>query len=106
MVDQIYERDGKDVRLEISMILGLGLENGTRVTQEIIKHNPSWTAATTRFEIWSDIVTIAYEKSIFIDPDLHVGKSMWCCSHDDGNAWFDDTRKSHLCHGCATHQLT
>lgn len=93
MVDQIYERDGQDVSLELSMTMGLGLENGTKVTQQIIKHNPRWTAATTRFEVWSDIVTMAHKKKIFVHPDLHVGKAMWCCSHEDGNAWFVDIRK-------------
>lgn len=28
MVDQIYERDGKDVPLEVAMINGLGYANG------------------------------------------------------------------------------
>lgn len=93
MVDQIYDRDGEDVPLEVSMIMGLGLENGTKVTNDVVKQNPSWTPETTRFEIWSDIVNIAHEKGLFIHPDLHVGKAMWCCSHTDGNAWFDDVCK-------------
>ncbi|KAI1454106.1 glycoside hydrolase family 5 protein [Annulohypoxylon moriforme] len=90
MVDQIYDRDGEDVPLEVAMIMALGYENGTKVTDEIISKNPSWTRTTTRFEIWSDIARIASSKGIFIHPDVHVGKAQWCCSHTDGNAWFDD----------------
>ncbi|KAF6795018.1 beta-galactanase [Colletotrichum sojae] len=90
MVDQIYDREGEDVPLEVAMIAALGYVNGTKVTNDIIRHNPSWTRETTRFEIWSDIVTAAHERGIFISPDVHVSKAMWCCSHTDGNAWFDD----------------
>lgn len=40
MVDQIYNRNGKDVPLDVSMILGLGIENGTtKVTKDIVSKN-------------------------------------------------------------------
>ncbi|KAI0125125.1 glycoside hydrolase superfamily [Xylariales sp. AK1849] len=90
MVDEVYDRNGDDVPLEVAMIMGLGYENGTKVTNEIVAKNPGWTPQTTRFEIWSDIAAIALKKGIFIHPDVHVGKAQWCCSHTDGNAWFDD----------------
>ncbi|KAK1585370.1 beta-1,6-galactanase [Colletotrichum navitas] len=90
MVDQIYDREGEDVPLEVAMITALGFVNGTRVTNDIIRNNPSWTRETTRFEIWSDIATAALERGIFISPDVHVSKASWCCSHTDGNAWFGD----------------
>ncbi|ROV86942.1 hypothetical protein VMCG_10766 [Cytospora schulzeri] len=90
MVDQIYDRGGQDVPLEVSMIIALGLENGTKVTKEIVKHNPIWTSETTRFEIWDHITKAAYSRGLYIHPDLHIGKAQWCCSHEDGNSWFDD----------------
>lgn len=90
MVDQIYDRGGLDVPLEVAMIQALGYVNGTKVTNEIISKNPSWTRETTRFEIWSDIVSAAAEKGVFVHPDVHSGKAQWCCSHIDGTAWFDD----------------
>ncbi|XXG97951.1 hypothetical protein Hte_004267 [Hypoxylon texense] len=90
MVDEIYDREGEDVPLEVAMIMALGYENGTKVTNEIITKNPNWTRETTRFEIWSDIADIAASKGVYIHPDVHVGKAQWCCSHTDGNAWFDD----------------
>ncbi|ORY64183.1 glycoside hydrolase superfamily [Pseudomassariella vexata] len=90
MVDEIYDRNGEDVPLDVAMIMAVGYENGTKITNEIISKNPGWTAQTTRFEIWSDIADAALKKGIFIHPDVHVGKAMWCCSHVDGNSWFDD----------------
>ncbi|KAI8956931.1 glycoside hydrolase family 5 protein [Daldinia sp. FL1419] len=94
MVDEIYDRGGEDVPLEIAMVMALGYENGTKVTNDIISKNPSWTRETTRFEIWSDIASIAASKGVYIHPDVHVGKAQWCCSHIDGNAWFDDVNFS------------
>ncbi|EUC30258.1 glycoside hydrolase family 5 protein [Bipolaris victoriae FI3] len=90
MIDQVYDRNGEDVPLEVGLINALGYVNGTKVTKEIIAKNPGWTAQTTRFEIWSDIARIAATKGIFISPDVHTGKAQWCCSHIDGTAWFDD----------------
>jgi hypothetical protein len=90
MIDQVYDRNGVDVPLEVGLINALGYVNGTKVTNEIIEKNPGWTAQTTRFEIWSDIARIAATKGIFISPDVHTGKAQWCCSHIDGTAWFDD----------------
>ncbi|KAI1471882.1 glycoside hydrolase family 5 protein [Daldinia caldariorum] len=94
MVDEIYDRGGDDVPLEVAMIVALGYENGTKVTNDIIAKNPNWTRETTRFEIWSDIASIAASKGVYIHPDVHVGKAQWCCSHTDGNAWFDDVNFS------------
>ncbi|KAI1381133.1 glycoside hydrolase family 5 protein [Hypoxylon crocopeplum] len=90
MIDEVYDRGGEDVPLEVAMIMALGYENGTKITNEIIEKNPTWTRETTRFEIWSDIASIAASKGVYIHPDVHVGKAQWCCSHTDGNAWFDD----------------
>ncbi|KAF2182071.1 glycoside hydrolase family 5 protein [Zopfia rhizophila CBS 207.26] len=90
MIDQVYDRNGSDVPLEVAMINALGSVNGTKVTNEIVAKNPGWTSQTTRFEIWSDVTRIAATKGIFISPDVHTGKAKWCCSHIDGNAWFDD----------------
>lgn len=90
MVDQVYERDGLDIPLEVSMIEGLGYVNGTKITNEIIAKNPSWTRETTRFDIWSDIAQLALARGIFIHPDIQMSSAKWCCSHVDGNAWFGD----------------
>ncbi|KAK1995834.1 beta-1,6-galactanase [Colletotrichum falcatum] len=90
MVDQIYDRDGEDVPLEVAMITALGFINGTRVTRAILRNNPSWTRGTTRFEIWSDVAAAARARGVFVSPDAHVSRASWCCSHADGNAWFGD----------------
>ncbi|KAI2615127.1 glycoside hydrolase family 5 protein [Hypoxylon sp. NC1633] len=90
MIDEIYKRGGQDVPLEVAMIMALGYENGTKVTSDIIAKNPAWTRDTTRFEIWSHVTDLAAERGVYVHPDVHVGKAQWCCSHTDGNAWFDD----------------
>ena len=90
MINQIYDRNGMDVPLEVSMIEALGYINGTKVTNNIIANNPSWTRETTRLEIWDDITRLAYERGIFIHPDTQMNRAEWCCSHIDGNAWFGD----------------
>ncbi|KAH9904218.1 glycoside hydrolase [Xylariomycetidae sp. FL2044] len=89
MVDQIYERNGTDVSLELSLISAMGYENGTRTARAMVSRNPSWTLQTTRFEIWSDVARRALARGILITPDVHVSKAQWCCSNVDGNGWFD-----------------
>lgn len=90
MIDEIYDRKGRDVRMIDALTAALGSRNGTRVAKAIVAKNPGWSLETTRFEIWSDVARTALSKSIFIHPDVHVGKAQWCCSHVDGNAWFED----------------
>jgi endoglucanase len=80
MIDQVYDREGMDVPLEVAMINSLGYVNGTKVTKEIIEKNPGWTKDTTRFEIWNAITTAAAAKDIFVHPDVHIHKAKWCCS--------------------------
>jgi endoglucanase len=80
MIDQVYDREGMDVPLEVAMINALGYANGTKVTKEIVEKNPGWTKDTTRFEIWNAITTAAAAKDIFVHPDVHIHKAKWCCS--------------------------
>jgi hypothetical protein len=47
----------------------------------MIKKNPTWTKDTTRFENWDDIAKAAANRSIYIHPDVHVGKAQWCCNN-------------------------
>lgn len=80
MIDQVYDREGMDVPLEVAMINALGYVNGTKVTKEIVEKNPGWTKDTTRFEIWDAITKTAAAKNIFVHPDVHIHKAQWCCS--------------------------
>ncbi|KAK0648368.1 beta-1,6-galactanase [Cercophora newfieldiana] len=91
MVDEIYARNGTDIPLERALITTLGAANGTRVLDAILARNSIWTRSTPRFKIWNDIARLAARKNILIHPDTHVGKAQSCCSHTDGNAWFEDT---------------
>ncbi|KFH43545.1 hypothetical protein ACRE_057240 [Hapsidospora chrysogenum ATCC 11550] len=90
MVDEVFESDQDDVPLETAMVKALGYTNGTRVTTDIVKHNPQWKRNTGRFQIWSDIVDLAAKRGMYVHPDMHITKAGWCCGHDDGSAWFGD----------------
>jgi len=90
MVDEVYARNGSDVTLEAALVNVLGEVNGTRLTNRIIARNVIWARDTPRFKIWSDIVRLAARKNILVHPDAHVGRARSCCSHGDGNAWFED----------------
>lgn len=94
MVDEIYDSDQDDIPLEDAMIKALGHYNGTRITTDIVKLNPKWNRNTGRFQIWSDIADLAAERGIFVHPDMHITKAKWCCSHDDGSSWFNDSNFS------------
>jgi hypothetical protein len=112
MIDDIYA--GKDSSLKTAFVQALGQTNGTRVLKQVLSHNPSFTEATTRLEVrlyhdqerketrytnhvlttrqvFDAIAAEANTQNIYIHLDNHVSKGSWCCSHDDGNAWFGDT---------------
>lgn len=65
MVDQIYASNGSDVPLNVAMINALGFENGTKVTEEMVRMNPGWTKDTTRFEVWDAIAEAAAERQMW-----------------------------------------
>lgn len=52
MVDDIYE--GGDISLEDALTLALGATNGSKVLNEILAANPSFSANTTRLQVWLD----------------------------------------------------
>jgi hypothetical protein len=50
MIDDIYN-NGADVPLLTAFTTALGTTNGPIVYAEVLKHNPSFTSATTRLEV-------------------------------------------------------
>jgi hypothetical protein len=90
IVDDIVVSGKSDVSLESAMVKALGKKNGTRVTADVLKHNPSWSKKTGRFDIWSDVVRKAADRGIFVHPDMHMATAGWCCAHNDSSAWFGD----------------
>jgi len=90
MIDEIYARNGTDVPLERALVTSLGPANGTRILDAVLANNPIWTRSTPRLKIWTDIARLAARRNILIHPDARVGKAGPCCSHTDGNAWFQD----------------
>ncbi|KAI3483929.1 hypothetical protein L1887_53085 [Cichorium endivia] len=90
MVDQIYENNGTDITVQSALLYALGEDNGTRIMEMISKNNPQITNSTTRFEVLSMIAEEEKKQGMLMHLDNHISRAIWCCSHDDGNAWFDD----------------
>ncbi|KAL4936952.1 hypothetical protein BDV06DRAFT_232903 [Aspergillus oleicola] len=90
LVDDIYD-DGSDTTVLDSLINALGAQNGTNVFNQIRTHNPEISNTTTRLKTYDMVASEAASQEIYIHLDNHISKAMWCCSNDDGNAWFGDT---------------
>ncbi|KAI9148209.1 Glycosyl hydrolase 5 family protein [Paramyrothecium foliicola] len=91
MVDQIFANCGKDISLEQAFFRGLGTENGTRILEQVLEHNPSFTASTTRFEVFDAIAAECERQHVYIHLDNHMSTGKWCCNGNDGNAWWGDS---------------
>lgn len=94
MIDELYETSGADVSICDALIRTMGAVSGGSVCDSIIEKNNEWSKTTTRLQVWSDIISKASTRKIYVHPDLHVGKASWCCSGTDGNAWVGDTNFS------------
>ncbi|SNX87539.1 related to cellulase [Melanopsichium pennsylvanicum] len=90
MIDQIYENNGTDITVYHSLLYAMGADNGTKIMNMINKNNPQITNSTTRFEVLSMIAEEEKKQGMLMHLDNHISRALWCCSHDDGNAWFDD----------------
>lgn len=91
MIDEIYTNGGKDITLERAFIQALGQANGTRVLNQVLSKNPSFTASTTRLQVFDAVAASLAKHEIYILLDNHISKGMWCCSSTDGNSWWGDT---------------
>ncbi|KAM0721311.1 hypothetical protein Q7P37_003599 [Cladosporium fusiforme] len=90
MVDDIYS-DSPDQTLEATLVKALGQENGTVILDQILEHNPELTAETTRLEVFDAVAAELAKQEIWVHLDNHISKAQWCCSADDGDAWFGDS---------------
>lgn len=50
MIDEIYQ-NGHDTNLKTTFVNALGETNGTKIYQDVLKHNPQFTSSTTRLEV-------------------------------------------------------
>ncbi|KAG5659682.1 hypothetical protein KAF25_002241 [Fusarium avenaceum] len=92
LVDQIYDNGGKDIDLKTSFEQGLGKENGTIVLAKVLKNNPSFTAKTTRLEVYDAIAAECLRQKVYINLDNHISEAKWCCGGTDSNTWWGDTQ--------------
>ncbi|KAH6654715.1 glycoside hydrolase superfamily [Truncatella angustata] len=91
LIDQIYDNGGADVTIERALTDALGASNGSAVLGEILASNPSFTAGTTRLEVYDAIAAECAAQEIYVHLDNHISRGEWCCNTADGNAWFGDT---------------
>lgn len=91
MIDQIYTNGGKDIPINTALTKVLGATNGPKVLGQILARNPSFTAATTRLQVFDAVAAECARQEIYVHLDNHISKGMWCCSTGDGNSWWGDT---------------
>ncbi|CAK7245178.1 MAG: hypothetical protein STHCBS139747_006748 [Sporothrix thermara] len=91
MVDEIYANNGTDVSIQDVLIKALGPAHGQTVLRQILKHNPSFSPATTRLQVFDAVAAACERHHIYVHLDNHVSRAKWCCSTSDGNAWWGDT---------------
>ncbi|KAK3938978.1 cellulase [Diplogelasinospora grovesii] len=91
MIDEIYSSGGKDVSIQKAFVQALGQANGTRVLNQVLAKNPSFTASTTRLEVFDAVAAECAKQQIYVHLDNHISKGTWCCSAGDGNSWWGDT---------------
>lgn len=89
MVDDIYSKSPNQT-LEKSVINALGQNNGTKVLNDILKHNPKFSKNTTRLEVFDSVANELAKQNIILHLDNHVSKAFWCCGKGDGNGWFGE----------------
>ena len=46
--------------------------------------------ASGKIKVFDAIAAECFKQEIYVHLDNHVSKAQWCCSTDDGNAWFGD----------------
>ncbi|RDW80897.1 hypothetical protein BP5796_05595 [Coleophoma crateriformis] len=91
MVDDYYANGMKDTSILTSFQKALGTENGTAVFNAVVKNNPTFSANTTRMQVFDAIAAECLAQEVYVHLDNHMSKAKWCCSTDDGNSWFGDT---------------
>ncbi|TPX17855.1 uncharacterized protein E0L32_002956 [Thyridium curvatum] len=91
MIDEIYANNGQDVTLQKAFAQGLGATDGPKVLARVLANNPSFTASTTRLQVFDAVAAECARQQIYVHLDNHISKGKWCCSTNDGNGWWGDT---------------
>ncbi|KAH7029122.1 glycoside hydrolase superfamily [Microdochium trichocladiopsis] len=95
MVDQIYagsqQQPGPDVSLRSAVDAVFGSGDGAALLNDILSHNPSFSADTPRLSLFDAIAAECGRQQIYVHLDNHVSKAGWCCTPLDGNSWWGDT---------------
>ena len=87
MVDDIIN-NAPNQNLQGTLTQALGTQNGNAVLAKILAKNPTFTASTTRLQVFDAVAAECARQGIWVHLDNHMSKAAWCCSETDGNAWF------------------
>ena len=52
MIDEIFDRDGKDVTLKEVFVNVMGENEGGRVLGQVLKENKAWREDMGRLQVW------------------------------------------------------
>ncbi|KAH8162051.1 hypothetical protein CIB48_g6195 [Xylaria polymorpha] len=91
LIDQYYDNGEQDVTMQKAFIDALGQEAGMAIYDKVVANNPSFSAETTRLQVYDAIAAECAKQEIYVHLDNHISKAGWCCSPLDGNSWFGDT---------------
>lgn len=91
MIDQIYDNDGVDIPLDTAFTDALGATNGPQVLDQVLANNPSFSASTTRVEVFEAVAAECARQQVYVHLDNHISRGEWCCNSGDGNSWWGDT---------------
>lgn len=96
MIDQLYaggqqQQPGPDVSLRSAVNDVFGSGDAGTLLDNILSHNPSLGADTTRLAVFDAIAAECARQQIYVHLDNHVSKAGWCCTPLDGNSWWGDT---------------
>lgn len=101
IVSQLYQDRFNCVRLTFAVqmmeehptaaiegFLHLHEELKEKVLPSLLHHNP-WVQGLNRLEVFDRVIDEIGRQGLLVILDNHVSKAMWCCSHGDGNGWFN-----------------
>lgn len=81
LVDQIYDNGGVDISIQTAFTNALGEAEGTAALDKVIANNPSFSASTTRLEVYDAIAAECTVQQIYVHLDNHVSAQNKLCFH-------------------------
>lgn len=88
MIDDIIDNGG-DKTIQAAFTKALGATNGPTIYQKVLANNPTFSASTTRVQVYDAIAAECFKQQIYVHLDNHMSKGGWCCSTNDVSGEID-----------------